>query len=197
MRRPDLRHLEAPAYFHALLGRFCRTACALDMMPDNATHDVRVPEGSLVAVVAGEYVDPPGDEDDHFRMTVVLCRPSGRRDPSGASYDGAADSMLELDPSMPRWSAEDSRRATAEGWDVFERDCPNDDGEYFEVQSWENRRFRNDTEAHEHVWCWAVLEDSPLHQRALAFVRAVSPREYRRIRRVGRKAIAEGRAPTP
>jgi hypothetical protein len=178
---------ERAHYFSRYIGRVHRTTRDMIGVADDA-REVAMPEGSLVRVVDGFYATDerpvvPWDGDDNFRFCVVLLTATGADDRRGISYDGASHHDLEFEPGIIDWAGED---AAPQGWEIFYRDSPNDDGEIWELQAvTEEDRFTDDAEAHLYVWKRATLDFDPLARRALAFLFHRAPAEYARVRKAG------------
>jgi len=60
-----------PQKYRELFGKFFTLACEV-VGVNNDGIEVKMPEGTVVKVVEGDYLDEHGDEsDDHFRFTVT------------------------------------------------------------------------------------------------------------------------------
>lgn len=162
---------------------------------------VKVPAGSLVEAVNAEQVGQIVYEkrgrhsvmvDDGVRMTVVVLTPGGWRRPDGASYDGARDSLLIPEPGIPVWSRALSRRASAQGWDVF--GCGGSDGPYWQLQKDDVvGRFKDDEAAVKFAWDMAVNAADETCLSALAFLRVRQPDYYREVCAIGTGGPAAGK----
>ena len=76
---------------------------------------------------------------------------------------------------------DDDEIATSEGWGVF--DSAGSDGGPWQIQRIDElEMFPSDDEAWVHVWTRAA-EGSPVHRRALDYVREHNPPEYEAIER--------------
>lgn len=84
---------------------------------------------------------------------------------------------------MAEWSKEDSEAALLEGWDIFDSHGSLN-GPYqistleepglLEWLGYTEKKFEDDTD----VWNVVGLEKTPLHQRAMAFIREMNLREH-------------------
>jgi len=176
-----LRSLPRPDHYHRLVHKVCRLLCTVQGC-DNYGDTVDMEEGCLVFVYGGEYVERPGDRDDHFRYTIGLLKPSGREDPRKVSYDGAAACMLEPEPGVIDWCRADQLAAQGQSWDIFY--CDGSEGPLWQLQKHDDDgRFDQDSDAWEFVWRRATEDGCPLARRALSFLYYRSPKEYREIRK--------------
>lgn len=90
------------------------------------------------------------------------------------------------------WSDADAAAANAEGWDIF--DSYGSDSGPWQIQRFDDPTaigwpadlpypFEEDTDVWEHVWHLAHQGGHPVHERALAYLKAHNPMEYEAIER--------------
>lgn len=123
------------------------------------------------------------DDADNALYCVILMQRSGCIDKRGISCDGVFPELFDREePGIINWCCEDSRTALGQGWDIFFRGDANDNGEFFELQRFDDAdRFSCDEEAWKFVWLRAVEEKDCVAQRALSFLYYRSPEEFARI----------------
>lgn len=176
---------ERPDYFDDYVGRVCRLR-AVATGKDRRGVDFVLPAGSRVMIYNGRDTAAPRParahgEDDGFRFSGAALTPVGRHDRRGVLCDDLPRAALEPEPGVIDWHG--SNQAIAQGWDIFFRDGPNDDGEIWELQAViDADRFAADQDAWLFVWRRAVADDDPIACQALAFLYYRAPAEYRRIR---------------
>lgn len=96
------------------------------------------------------------------------------------ALEETASFVREAGESGAEWSAEDDHRASAEGWAIFRCVGGVDHGTYQLQKDDEVGAFDEDDEAWRHVVAQAAA-GSPLHRRALRFLKRTSPVEHQRI----------------
>lgn len=80
---------EVPDEYRHFIGKTCVLACDIDGAHNESGLLTRMPAGSAVRVVSGEFVDDGWDaDDDHFRFTVRWLKDER------VSYDGAWPGLL-------------------------------------------------------------------------------------------------------
>lgn len=83
-----------------------------------------------------------------------------------------------MDNTNIKWTPEDSKAAESEGWNVFFASPTDDEGDYRIERIDEAEIFESDFA----VWNHLAWNKSPLHLKAIAFIKHENPTEYNTIK---------------